>query len=129
MKKLSLLLLIILFLWINGWAQSGVITNDQRLTDTTGKVKLGNTIITNTSIYTAGYGLTYIQSDTVKCVMLVCDTSVYDNGRGFTITPYSDRVTWMFGYSIQKWNERSVYLDDKKIHLKKSIIVWISMIR
>ena len=87
----------------------------------------------------------YIQ-DTMPVLMLVCDTGkksnnytayiavINDNGKEEILgqcngcVPY---VWWMFGYSVSTITMRaallpSIYLDEKKKPLSKSLVVWIS---
>ena len=80
-------------------------------------------------------------NDTVKCIMLVCDTSVryskFASEVAFTLPPkilrydsipmsVDNSVEWMLGYfyHIDRWHVS--YLDENKKPLPKNIIVWMS---
>jgi hypothetical protein len=83
------------------------------------------------------------KNDTVKVVLLVCDTSIKITGNDYGLFP--NPVGWKFGYEIKScfygccdpeekqlakyyWNCTHVeYLDDKKKPLPKNVIVWQSV--
>ena len=66
---------------------------------------------------------TLSKNDTVKVVMLVCDTA----GVRFNNNDYIDHfVYWQFGYQVlnNDYWELAGYLDENKKPLSKNIIVW-----
>jgi hypothetical protein len=92
------------------------------------------------------YGVSSVKSfgnetyqDTVRCIMLVCDTSftcltsvldVYENAdsakRFYEIKNRVPHVWWQFGYAVDSiYSIKIKYLDQNKKPLSKSIIVWI----
>lgn len=79
--------------------------------------------------------------DTVKCVILCCDTSylpgffslIYNNKHKDTAVYEPNRliqVWWQFGFEIRSHYflccDPPTYLDENKKQLSKSIIVWMS---
>lgn len=95
------------------------------------------------------------QKDTVKCIMLVCDTARYLRFTDTALYAPSYNVYWQFGYEVREkhntaensidpgfyscidkygnpvscWRDYYVhlyYLDDKKKPLNKNIVVWQS---
>lgn len=69
-------------------------------------------------------------TDTVKCIMLVCDTSLqhYNNFDCMNCirSGYNPLVTWQIGYSYHTDLIHIGYLDENKKPLSKNIIVWMS---
>ena len=70
------------------------------------------------------------KEDTVKCIMLVCDTSLqhYNNFDCVNCirSGYNPVVTWQIGYSYHTDLIHVGYLDEAKKPLSKNIIVWMS---
>lgn len=68
--------------------------------------------------------------DTVKCVMLVCDTSLQEynnyNCIGCQHSGYNPMVTWQTGYFYYTGVAHVAYLNENKKPLSKNIIVWMS---
>jgi len=75
-----------------------------------------------------------IKTDTVRVIMLVCDTSTeivqrttvdtFGVMRLLPVSIYNQNVYWQFGYKVITYWRNITYLDDKKRPLLKSIIVW-----
>lgn len=80
------------------------------------------------------------QNDTVRVIMLVCDTTYHPKSEGWVVN--SRGVYWQFGYEVLKfipagWDDRdnqfpnhyihSAWLNENKKPLSKSIIVWQSI--
>ena len=98
--------------------------------------------------FAVGSGISYDIGikKTIKCIMLLCDTSrkkigsyfksdsiqPKNNGNTFTghwITEYGEpnhSLTWQIGYEIHDGSLYISYLDADKKPLSKNIIVWIS---
>jgi hypothetical protein len=76
-----------------------------------------------------------VRTDTVKVVMLVCDTDNDSSGivfwlAGYEIKEYSTRVASLKSESDDSYNEELMvnkkYLDHHKLPLKSAVIVWDS---
>lgn len=90
------------------------------------------------------------KQDTIKCLMLVCDTSMKnDFGKRLTLSEsvwrverrWSEGVWWQYGYEVKGWNQNVLYfdkegniieydyrtyLDQNKKALPSSIVVWLT---
>lgn len=80
-------------------------------------------------------------NDTVKCIMLVCDTVDISNGSSTVFFIYRNTITgteigreqdhipyvfWKVGYACTTDSPYYKYLDENKKPLPKNIIVWMS---
>jgi len=69
-----------------------------------------------------------IKPDTLRCILLVCDTSTIAKEPNEVKTLqkryFNTAVYWQFGYKVITNWRNVTYLDDKKRPLLKSIIVW-----
>jgi hypothetical protein len=73
------------------------------------------------------------QPDTVKVLILVCDTAsfgdvvlAYSGSNEIKTSPlYHYTVLWQRGYSINKYNTTTTYLDADKKPLAQNIVVWM----
>lgn len=99
----------------------------------------GDVLVTNTLIKDLDFLISYTdtlsmfnnyieESDTIKIIMLLSDTTVVENGRGSTIS-YQDTnlVWWDYGYKINTYSSfvwDVHFLDSEKRKLNKDIVVW-----
>ncbi len=70
--------------------------------------------------------ITARQIDTVRVIMLVCDTSnqFYSIHSDTIVGTLTGWVSWQFGYDVRENNEHLYYLDENKKPLNKNIVVW-----
>lgn len=145
MKNKIMFCLALLFVSINGFCQKDSGTAKAGWYLDTANIKFG--IISG--YYDSSFVV--IKYDTVKVIMLVCDTNKkvlnYNTGSGeISImvfkSPYGGLVYWQFGYKVMKfipagWGaydnqiyphwEFEGYLDQEKQPLNKNTVVWISI--
>lgn len=104
-------------------------------------------LTTNNSLLTTWTTISYTRQDTTRCIMLICDTAgtfIQNfgmpndngiNGNGYWLQRtvkrmyYEPFVYWQFGYEVHEWSNyfgsgKRYYLDENKLPMKKSIMVW-----